>query len=232
MNCYGIDGCPGGWIALGAAVESPLGGADLETIVESTFEGLIAKIQAQSPGQSTDCNFNISIDMPIGLPDRSGFRPCDRLARTQLGPRRSSIFPVPSRIDLQATEFSQLKGSGLSIQAFNLFKKIRQLDSWINPARQLYCRETHPELVFQRLNQGIPLLSKSTSVGRDQRNQLISGFIPKIAVLPPLKGCKHNDLLDAAALLISVHQRLNCLQTLCLDSCQVDQRTLRMEICY
>lgn len=174
----------------------------------------------------------VAIDMPIGLPPRSGWRACDLEARQVLGPRRASIFPVPSRSDLQSSDFARLKGSGLSIQAFNLFKKIRQMDHWIDPERQKFCRETHPELVFWRLNQGQSLESKRTLVGAQQRRDLVAAVLPQIVKLQRLSGCRPDDLLDAAALLLSAWQRHRSGKILAFSSCLLDDRGLSMEICY
>jgi hypothetical protein len=47
----------------------------------------------------------IAIDVPIGLSD-AGERPCDKLARKQLGPpRASSVFPAPIRAVLSERDY-------------------------------------------------------------------------------------------------------------------------------
>lgn len=227
MNCYGIDGCPAGWVALGVAASMPLEEANLRCFVRPSIESLMEELTTNDSQPIT-----VAIDMPIGMPLRSGWRPCDLEARHALGARRASIFPVPCRSDLQATDFAQLKGSGLSIQAFNLFKKIRQVDHWIDPGRQKFCRETHPELVFWRLNQGKTLESKRTPLGAKQRRELIAASLPQIAKLPSVAGCRPDDLLDAAALLLAARQRHNGQENYAFDSCQLDERGLLMEICY
>ena len=227
MNCYGIDGCPAGWVALGAAAGEPLQDATLQCFVAPSIESLMEELTRKYSQPIV-----VAIDMPIGLPQRSGWRPCDLKARQALGARRASIFPVPSRSDLQATDFAQLKGSGLSIQAFNLFKKIRQLDEWMDPERQKFCRETHPELVFWRLNQGQTLESKRTAVGAQQRREIVSASLPQIGKLQRVSGCRPDDLLDAAALLLAAWRLQHSQENCAFDSCQLDDRGLSMEICY
>jgi len=95
----------------------------------------------------------VAIDMPIGLLDapRPGGRPCDTAARRELGPRGSSVFSPPSRAVLGARSFAETRGFGLSLQAFHLLPKIREVDAALTPARQRTAREVHPELVFRRL---------------------------------------------------------------------------------
>lgn len=76
-----MDGCPAGWVA----VESD-GRAWSARVFRSFGELLAAYPEAAAVG----------VDMPIGLAEE-GPRACDGLARARLGPRRSSVFPAPSR---------------------------------------------------------------------------------------------------------------------------------------
>ncbi len=50
----------------------------------------------------------IAVDMPIGLPDRiegSG-RAAERAVRPLLGPRQSSVFTIPARAAIEATDYA------------------------------------------------------------------------------------------------------------------------------
>src|SRR5262245_9293744 len=85
----GVDGCRGGWIA--AALEPERG--RWTALVLPDFAALLAAFPDAAA---------IAVDIPIGLP-ADGPRACDRLARARLGPRRSSVFPAPSRALLALT---------------------------------------------------------------------------------------------------------------------------------
>src|SRR5207248_11510271 len=75
----GVDGCRAGWVVA----------ADSGAFVAASFAEILAE------------RFDlVLIDIPIGLPD--GPRACDLGARVLLGPRRSSVFPAPSRRLLRA----------------------------------------------------------------------------------------------------------------------------------
>jgi len=91
MEHVGVDGCKAGWFTVTRNGES------LEWRVFSTIKELAIVFSSAK---------RILIDIPIGLPwIDAPIRPCDRLARQVLGrPRRSSVFPVPTREALAAEE--------------------------------------------------------------------------------------------------------------------------------
>lgn len=130
----------------------------------------------------------IAVDMPIGLPDE-GRRACDSLARRRLGPRRSSVFPVPTRGALQATSFTEV--SGLSIQGWHLVPKIREVDAGWQP-RVVECS---PELAFAVLA-GAPMAhNKRTPEGRAERLAVLGDVTTRA------RGASTHDVLDAHACL-------------------------------
>ena len=134
MPCdVGVDGCPGGWIAVWQDDGDPAVG------VFPAFAELIAAF----PGDAI-----IAVDMPIGLPEFSGRggRGPEALVRPLLGQRQSSVFSIPSRAAVHAETASfttvaewyaaHRRASevaiatsdpprGVSIQAFGIFGKIR-----------------------------------------------------------------------------------------------------------
>src|ERR1700757_312753 len=88
IQIAGLDGCKGSrWIAVTASAEG-FGTAEVKI-----FDSAAALISGLAPLSI------IAIDIPIGLPERSiaGGRKADWAARAFLGPRRASVFPVPSR---------------------------------------------------------------------------------------------------------------------------------------
>ena len=134
------------------------------------------------------CDGVIAVDMPIGLP-AEGRRACDSEARRMLGPRRSSVFPVPTRAALAATTFAEVRG--LSIQGWHLVPKIREVDACWEP-RVVECS---PELTFTVLA-GAPMShNKRTADGRAERLAVLGDVVTRA------KGAATHDVLDAHACL-------------------------------
>src|SRR5699024_6981834 len=112
------------------------------------------------------------IDMPIGLEDDVYTRRCDELLRKKLGKGyAASIFSPPIRpalhapsyveANLQSFEYTEKK---LTVQAWNIVPKIRQLDSALQQNSSLKEKvfESHPELLFMNLNRGMIYQKKNT----------------------------------------------------------------------
>lgn len=159
----GVDGCRAGWVV---ATRPARGGAPVELRLARRFREVLEVEQA-----------SIAVDLPIGLPDgpRVAHRDCDSGARALLAARRSTVFAPPLRCHLSARTYgARLRGAGLSIQAFHLLPKLREVDEALEPADQWRVFEAHPELAFQRLA-GEPLLEpKRTPAGRERRRKLLA----------------------------------------------------------
>ena len=216
----GVDGCKAGWIA----VTLPPGGQPAAAVFH-TFARLVDDL----PGDAV-----IAVDMPIGLPEitRKGGRGPEMLVRPLLGGRQSSVFSIPSRAAVYAAaeEFTTLelwyeahrKASavarmtsepprGVSIQAFGIFSKIREIDGLLRARPELGRRviESHPEVAFWRLNgeQAIRLPKKVKGqinpLGMAERRALLCGLGLERDFLEraPPRGAAADDFLDACALL-------------------------------
>jgi predicted RNase H-like nuclease len=104
----------------------------------------------------------------------------------------------------------------ITIFAFAIFSKIREVDAVLRSDRALHgrVRETHPELAFWRLNGARPLVSaKKTEAGLVLRRRLLieAGLAPAIVNGAPPKGAGRDDLLDAlacAAIAARIHRGL------------------------
>ncbi len=57
-------------------------------------------------------------------------------------------------------------------------------------------------------------------------------MLPMIAQVQRVAGCRPDDLLDAAALLLAAWRRQHSQENCAFDSCQLDEQGLSMEICY
>src|SRR5262249_55475989 len=145
----GADACRAGWVGIALADDA------VRAYVHAEIAGLVALAQADGAIAA------VGIDIPIGLAD-AGLRQADVLARRAAGPRWASVFVTPVRQALMVPDHrqasalnSQLTGSGISRQAFNLRDKILQVDSWL-PTAPCPVVEVHPELSFGEMA-GAPL---------------------------------------------------------------------------
>jgi predicted RNase H-like nuclease len=223
----GVDGCRGGWLA---AIEDDSTGA-LSLRLAPRWTDLPADLAL------------ICVDMPIGLAER-GPRGCDALARALLPRgRKSSVFPPPRRAMLDCPTWRAAnalgkrdEGSGLTIYAWGLMAKIRELDRALGPADQRRVRESHPELAFNRMNGGTPLPAKRESAGRARRRALLEaeGFeaLDQWLALYPRALVQPDDVLDACACLVTARRiRRDDAIRLPLEPAH-DARGLAMEIWY
>ncbi len=216
MQVVGIDGCRSGWLCVGgrppgADPQAGPGGRELRAWILPELGDL--DLDPSGPEPPAGPIVQVAVDMPIGLPE-SGARPCDRQARRLLGhPRGTSVFPAPIRPMLVATSHEEAcaigrrrDGRALTIQAWNLLPRIRQLDGLRRgglPAGLV--REAHPELIFQ-LWAGRPLRhGKRRAAGRAERRALIEadrpGALAACAAQLAPGGWAADDLLDALACL-------------------------------
>jgi len=196
----GVDGCRAGWFYVASK------GAEFKY-------GIVACVVALL--ELFDDVAEVVIDIPIGLYDSGAqARDCDTLARRLLKPRGSTIFPAPVRPCLYATSYAEacdisqsLTGKKLSQQAFNIFRKIREVDELLRqrPALKARVHEAHPELGFCMLNSGSPLLSqKKTEIGIEERLHLLQRYLPYAADVytgalrqHPRKALARDDIVDA-----------------------------------
>ena len=189
----GLDGYAKGWVAV-RLDENATKEIDFLTDLKECFDGSFTRAM---------------IDIPIGLPD-SEYRHCDLEGRELLGANRSRLFSGARR-PLLAYEKREdahawakaADGIGVSCQLFCLLPKIRQVDELMTSRRQARIRESHPELIFQRLNDGAPLPSKKSHDGIRLRRQILleRGFASIDAWLDGRTGtgAKADDILDACA---------------------------------
>lgn len=153
----------------------------------------------------------VGVDMPIGLPGQAQ-RQSDSQARELLGPRRSSLFWTPPLCVLDATDHPEANrlsrentGRGLSIQAFHLLPKVREVRAVLTPedlSPQAWpqAAEVHPETSFAVLA-GQPMsASKRQPAGKAERMAALAPEFDNLGTAPPsLSGATPDDLLDAAA---------------------------------
>ncbi len=197
----GIDGCPAGWYA----VQLRPGGTEVEGRVYPRFADLLRACPAPA---------GVAVDIPTGLGEH-GDRACDVAARQRLGARASSVFPAPLRGVLGASSHREasarrqaIDGKGMSIQAYNILRKIEQVDAALRASTTDAQRvhEVHPEVCFLQMNAGQPLAhGKKSKAGRALRLQLLAPHFPgqaeRLLDEFPRRDVQADDVLDALACL-------------------------------
>jgi predicted RNase H-like nuclease len=166
-----------------------------------------------------------AIDIPIGLSD-DGLRACDLEARALLRPHTSRVFAGARRWLWQefrySDEFARANAaavargqSRISLQLWHLGPKIIEVDGFVRAHRDLDLRETHPELVFWRLNGERSLASKRSAEGVALRRELLrgqgiaalDGWLDKARIGT---GAKADDVLDACACALAARDSEKC----------------------
>ncbi|TKG94382.1 DUF429 domain-containing protein [Puteibacter caeruleilacunae] len=197
----GIDACKAGWLCVFY---------DLKNYTWGLFESLHLMLHHTPSLQQ------ILIDMPIGLSDENHPRTIDSLLRKQLPRRGSTVFNVPCREAVYASDKTQareanikVEGKSISEQSLNICGKIKELDELaqhLPPHLRMY--ECHPEFSFKKLNNNQVVMSKkSTNEGILERLHIIESHDSKLVKLYDemfstlkRKDAKSDDILDAICL--------------------------------
>lgn len=230
-----VDGCHYGWFAIIQNGESGFQTAKYEKITDLWKANKDAEL--------------ILIDIPIGLRENiTNPRLCDFEARKLLGERINSVFFAPCRNALNASchkaasKINQDEtGRGLSIQAWNICKKIKEVDDFLrsNNTALLLIKETHPELCFAMLNDGNPMhFSKKHSEGYEERLEMLRKLCKTTdEVVGKAKDCfkrkdvAKDDILDAFVLAVTASFGKENLKTI-PEKPEFDSRGLPMQMLY
>ncbi len=177
------------------------------------------------------------IDVPIGLPPR-GYRACDIEAIGRVGSRvflgaRWGVWSFKCYKDANARYWSD-NDKGIPKQLWCIRDNLRQINQLMTPELQSRFLETHPELVFLRLNGDRQLDPKNSIPGRAQRVSILqeNGFGQIDRWLNQRYGThiKRDDLIDACACAIAARDSKERLPT--HRNPPIDERGIRMEIWY
>lgn len=197
VDCVGVDGTRGRWVAValdgnGHFLEAALVD-DLASLVRERFPGARA----------------FGVDVPIGLTDTAGRGP-DMAAKKLLGKRGSTIFAVPPRAALEAETYEEarrraveLTGKSLSAQSYALRHNILEMDRLIDelePEVAATIHEVHPELSFRALRGETIVSNKRTWNGAFERRRVLEGAGISLPLDLGLAGdVPVDDVLDACA---------------------------------
>ena len=230
MRVIGVDGCPGGWLAVAYDVEA-------RTLTPAVHRSFVELLAAYPDAE------RIGVDIPIGLVE-GGPRRADLEARKVLGPRRNSVFPAPDPRIVTAPTYEEansrarsITGRGVSRQAFAIFPKIVDVDRTLSPALQGRVFEVHPEVCFWALG-GRPMAHpKRTVEGFEERRALLGGVLG--VELPDrrtagvmAKPAKADDVLDAIVAAWTARRDALGRSRRLPEEPQVDARGLRLEMVF
>lgn len=233
MQVVGVDGAPGGWVAV--VFDTQATGADQwKARFHSSFADLLSSYS------DVPC---IGIDMPIGLVE-GGHCQCDAEARVLLGPKRSSVFsaPDPRLFDIsthsEATARAvKLTGKGISQQSFGILRKVAEVNRAITPGTQDQLIEVHPELSFMALA-GTPILSKKKRLaGYEESAALLSNAME--TAIPNRREARSlartaapEDILDALVAAWTAVRVVEGTAVRIPSEPQIGTNGLRMQIAY
>ncbi|MCW9707859.1 DUF429 domain-containing protein [Fodinibius salsisoli] len=203
MKTLGIDGCRAGWIAIS---------------LDEDNAGYWLLESQQALGDYFEEYDRIFIDVPIGLTDEEYVRECDQELRDVLGADyQSSVFSPPIRRALHAPTYAEASmtsfettGKKVTLQSWNITPNIRAVDQYLQEDESLREKvfESHPELLFQKLNGGNPILQKkATKKGLRHRLELlkkrspfVDDFFRDIKEEYRRNQVDEDDIVDAMAL--------------------------------
>lgn len=198
----GVDATRTGW--LGALLD-PTGHGTPHLFVAASLPDLLEQAGAVAV---------VAVTVPLGLPDQ-GRREADVQTRRFLGEQGSSVLTTPVRDAVYATSHGEANslnrqggGSGVSSQAWELRRRIQELDAWVRQDLPALVVETHPEAAFATLA-GAPLQTRRRSgEGATERRALLATGGVYVPTTAP-HGVGTDDLLDACAAAWSAHRVKN-----------------------
>ena len=207
----GVDGFRNGWCC--CVIDTSI---SIELF--SSFEDLIDKFKAVK---------SIFIDIPIGLSNANIERTIDSSVRELLPKnKKSSVFTPPCRESLKMKDHyngnkvnKEIIGKGISIQAWNIGYKIKEVDTVLTANLLLnnIVHESHPELCFCNIKEYKPLnFNKKTAEGFQERVHIIKKYFPRINNLiqstfeeNKKENIKKDDILDSIILALSAREWKN-----------------------
>jgi len=177
----------------------------------------------------------IALNAPIGWIDggHERVRSCDRLARSLLRRRGSTVHNAPTRADFAQEAEAQLSEEHLDAVSNVLLPRYREVAVEMAPYRQRTIYEAHPELSFYQLNGDVPLRwSKKFQAGREERRLLLGKRVQAVGLIldAELDDVPQTHLLDAAAMLWTARRIYGRSATRIPQEPEWDSQGLRMEL--
>lgn len=200
----GVDWSPDGWVAVAFGPD----GYDHATVV--TEVGDLWHTHGERARR-------ICIDVPVGLVEQGeADREADRLARSVLGSRASTVFTPPVREAARKRRYpaanrvmERKTGATLSEQAFALATGITAVDELLQevPATRGVIVESHPEVCFRAFADEPLAFPKETAGGYAERMRALAAHdhdapptVQSVAEAVAGHDVRVDDVLDAVAL--------------------------------
>ena len=232
MQLIGVDGCPGGWIA----VTYDIAARTLTPQFHSSFQAVL--------GAYSDAEV-VAVDIPIGLAE-SVSRRCDDEARRSLGPPRgSSVFPAPDPRLLGETVYKDalarsrsLNNKGISIQTFMICPKVAEVNGVMTPELQERVIEIHPEVSFwAAAGMRSMTYTKSKPEGYEERRAILARVLERPIwsreeARTVARPAVPDDVLDATVAAWTARRVAEARAGRFPIEGERDRRGLRMEIVY
>ena len=225
----GVDGCKSGWIA------AILDHGDLQFVRYTRIDDIISDYP----------DFDaFLIDMAIGLRNSSEQLRPDNAAKKELGRKSSSVFPIPSRDAVYAEGEEAQKqanlstlGKSLAKQSIAIIPKIKELDVFLNthPGYKNRILESHPEIVFSRLNGSVVTSKKKEFTGFMDRERILSEYLEKNEITGLWEKakdykCSPDDLMDAVCLAVTSALHAHGLSETIPENPELDEKGLYMQL--
>ena len=198
-NIFGIDGSRNGWVLSFINQSGDLSLEFTDNLVHY-FDDFR--------------DVSILIDMPVYLPNTIDDYPrkSEIMAKQYLGKKHSSIFyaPLEKWLDLEFLDINiictQYNKPKQSKQSYNLFKKIKEVQLFLESKPNFTIYEGHPECFF---NHHLIHHPKKTTDGIMERFSLLKKVFPEIesVVKTFINSSSHiaiNDCLDSISMLIAM----------------------------
>lgn len=231
MKVVGVDGCPGGWVAM------------CWDVVDGTVQPSIHSSLAELIAHYGDAEA-IGVDIPIGL-SSTGTRRCDVAARRLLGRgRSSSVFPAPHPDILHALTYQEAVAwsrariqKGVSQQTFAIFDKIAEANSTISAKLQDRVFEVHPEVSFWALSGEVMVHPKDHLAGYLERKDWLEGAMgvtlpDRTEAFKLARPAKPDDIVDATVAAWTAKRVVDGIAGRVPKELERNLKGLRMEIVY
>ena len=229
INTAGLDGCKSGWLIF-YYQDNQYQFQLINSILDATtvFER----------------SHKIFVDVPIGLSSLNYNRLIEKQMRKLLKNRSSTVFTPPCREALEQKDYleanqknRQITGKGLSKQAFNIGKKILEVDGFLKTDRNFKLIESHPEICFKILSGKVLQTKKNTFEGQLERRKIISNLsieldktIAKALKTYPKSEAQPDDIIDAAVLCLSAQISLSFNSLVWKDFSSIDENGIEVKI--
>jgi len=225
----GVVPTPAGWlVAAGKLIGVQV--YPEEPRIEKTFRDVIDHIPQYKI---------IAVTVPIGLPTepQQGGRSADREARALIGfPHAGAIGSTPTRAALAEKDYEtarEVNGGLLDVITWQMFPRIREVDSEMQPYLQRQVYEVHPELSFYQLAEDEVLKHRKDSKrGQEERQSLLRRRMPGSERIldAELPRVRLTHLTDAAVTLWTARRIVARAVSRLPEDPEWDDNGLRMEI--